>query len=738
MTPHQAGLRVVVIGGGIAGCCAAYHLASAGVAHVSILERAELGGAATRLSTGAVDTRRSEPALHEMGHYATEFYPHIAAQSGLDIGWRASGQVVYTSSAECWDHMRSMPARATMRGGPAELLSPPQVMHRLRIVAGDDLLGGIWLPGDGRIDPRQAVIALSRLNLAQGVRISEHTAAIGVDVVNGAIRAVVTADAEIVCDAIVIAAGAWSPDVARLCGVQLPQQATETQYVVTDGFGVDPALPLFSSPDERLYGREAAGGLMISCIDRHALPVEPGEPLPERLDRFASCWQTALRRFPALQRVKPRTLCNAAAGFTPDGRMLLGPVPGISGVFAACGFGADGWAMAPAAGRATAEWIVAGSPRIDASAFDVRRFSPAQSDRAYLRERVTEIPDRRGVPPAAEDAYSTSRNVCRSPIHDRLAEVGARFAPVNAWERTVWCNQVSGGASWMVHVVHELRAAAAGVLVIDRSADAKYSLSGSAVNAWLDLAAPPSPAHSAVRRGHVDVRHLPGAHGQVEAVVRLYARGADRCHLSATPDQHTRLMEWIRRAKPPADVRVNDDTTRYACLEFHGPQRAALIEALCKTGSARIHVREDRCNASTVLTLAARSATEVWGRLRTLGRDADLSIGGHFAEEALRIERGTPAFGREITPFTHTVTLGAFSSPLTQLGFGGQEPILAGDRCIGKLTSWVRLPGWQSTLALGLIDFSQWRGEALQILSDGQRWPLMPRESAWEVEMRNS
>jgi hypothetical protein len=150
----------------------------------------------------------------------------------------------------------------------------------------------------------------------------------------------------------------------------------------------------------------------------------------------------------------------------------------------------------------------------------------------------------------------------------------------------------------------------------------------------------------------------------------------------------------------------------------------------------RLQVREDPYHAATILILPAPSATDVWSRLLALGPPVGLSIGGHFAEEALRIQRGCPAFGREISPFTPVATVGAFLSPLQDLGFGGEDPIMAGGLRIGTVTSRLRLPDWPATLALGLIDFSRWRGEALQMVTGGRTWPLVPRETDWEIDLR--
>jgi hypothetical protein len=295
----------------------------------------------------------------------------------------------------------------------------------------------------------------------------------------------------------------------------------------------------------------------------------------------------------------------------------------------------------------------------------------------------------------------------------------------------------SAATGWMLNVVAQLHAADTGVLVVDHSADAKYSLSGAGLLDWLDTIAPAWPWRGGPQRNLVARRSLKGPDGQLEAIVRSLTRGVDRCLFYASPEHQPRVAEWLRRSTPPI-VKVRDDTARYTCLELYGPRRAELIATLSAPGHerTRILVREDRCNGSTLLTLPASAAAGVLHRLQTGDYAVGPAAGGELTEEALRITRGRPRFGHEITPLSPSLTLGAFSSPLPTLGFGRGDPILAGERPIGVITSRLRLPGWTTTLMLGRVDFAGWRGEALEIFAEGHRWPLAARETQWEIDMR--
>ena len=190
---------------------------------------------------------------------------------------------------------------------------------------------------------------------------------------DGVVQGVATANGMISCDTVVVAAGLWSGDLVKSCGLKLPLHALEHQYLITQPLGIDRNLPLFLSLDDQLYGREEVGGIMVGSLDDGAISLSTRQLpqnfafslLSERWPQFEPYMATAMRRFPILQSAGIKMLLNGPESFTPDGQMLLGPVPGATGLFCACGFNSNGMALAPAAGRFVAEWIVEGAPSVD-------------------------------------------------------------------------------------------------------------------------------------------------------------------------------------------------------------------------------------------------------------------------------------------------------------------------------------------------------------------------------------
>ena len=776
MSATKDGARVVVIGGGIAGCSVAYHLAALGVRDVLLLERSMLSSGTTWHSTGNMETYRDDPLIFEMVRYAAELYPRLAAETDRDIGWRNVGRVMYTDREDRWTSFQMLPELGRTRGIEVELLDPESVGRRLPIIETEGLMGGVWIPSDARINATDAVLAFAAAAKARGVRIRTETAATAIESRDGRVLGVATPDGRIDCDTVVVASGLWSRDVLATCGFRAPLYTLEHQYLITKSQGIDSKLPLFLSYDDQLYGREEVGGLMVGSLDDRAIPLAASELpqnfsfalLNERWAQFEPYLATAMRRFPLLRTAEVKMLLNGPESFTPDGQMLLGQIPGISGVYACCGFNSNGIALSPAAGRFLSEWIVDGAPGADVTKLDVRRFSPAQSEERYLRARIPEIPGYHCRMHRADADYLTARDVLRSPLHDALVAEGARFGSINGWERATWIAACAADDDWLDVISAEVAAAEHAVLAIDRSADVKVSVEGDPCALAMLRKVPPKGGAGTW------LQPLAGMYSQIEALVEVLPWTDGTVLIAAAPDLETRLLEWMRTIGVTLGLRCRDLTARFASLELIGPLATSLISRVtgptaaamasvpavssrvATVGGTPLHVQSSANGVRHRLTVPVEAAMGVWKSLQGSGREFGLRLGGHLAREAIRIRHGEPAFGREASPARLVEELGAyfavptglvpaavppkthrarrlvaFSTPLDTLGFGTGEVILEGGRTVGELTSRVRLPGWPATLALGLLNTNVPVSGVLVAVAAGRRWPLEPRITSW-------
>ena len=737
--------RVVVVGGGVGGCSVAYHLAKLGVRDVLLLERSVLSSGTTWHSTGNMETYREDALAYAMVRYGVEAIAQVQQESGQDVGWRCVGRVLYTDSELRMEKYRAMPETGRLLGIEAQILTPAEVARRLPIIDPAGLVGGVWIPNDARLNPTDLVMAFAKAARRRGAEIREHCGVQGLVLQDGRVCGAVTDAGTIECDTLIVAAGLWSNEILASCGLRLPLHALEHQYLITEPVpGVDATLPLFLSWDDQLYGREEVGGLIVGSLDDGAIPISaqdiPGELsfslLNERWEQFEPYLATAMRRFPALRTTGAKMLLNGPESFTHDGRMLLGPVPGAHGLYSACGFNSNGIALSSAAGRYLAEWIVEGAPSIDVTPLDTRRFAPVQATEAFIRERVTEIPGYSCGLHAATDDYRTARGIRRSPTHHLLAAAGAQFRSIAGWETAAWIAPPAGESDWIEAVSAEVAAAQRGVVVFDLSSDVKLALDESLAG-WLRARIDrlvPKAADAAWCA-------MQGMHGGAECLVRLLP-SANAVLLTASADQEQRLAGWLRSHAGAAGARFWNVTSAHALWELHGPRRHELLQALTSAsgapagwgfaGAVLVEAYEDSLLGVSALLLPADCACYVWERMLELSAGFGLRVGGHFAREALRVQRRVPRFGTELTPWVslrpteRRPRLLALTTRDPVVGFGSGDLVIAGGEVVGRTTSRAGLARESSAHMLALVEATTQDAE-LEVLIGRRRLPVAAR-----------
>ncbi|MBL8701829.1 MAG: FAD-dependent oxidoreductase [Alphaproteobacteria bacterium] len=759
---------VVVIGAGVVGTSAAYHLAAAGAGDVVLLETARIGAGTTWHAAANMETYRSDPRLHDMIVYALDLFPKLEAESGQAIGWRASGRVTFTADRDRFAAMRSVPARTRARGIDIELIGREEIARRLPIINPAGLEGGLWVPSDGRLDPTGLATAFARAARRRGAQVVEGVRSAAIRTRGGRIAGVATPQGEIACTAVVVAAGLWSRDVAATCGVQLPMMALQHFYLLTKPIaGLARDLPLFLSYDERIYGREDVGGLLMGVFDSDAIPVEPADLpadfafslLPENWNQISDNIRVVMNRFPILERAEIRTLVNGPESFTPDGQMLLGPAPDIGGLFLACAMNSNGIALASGAGRAVAELIVAGRSSIDVTRFDPRRFARFQSTRAYLRQRIPEIPTAMCGAVDAAGEFTTARGLCRSPLHEALRERGAVFETCAGVERPAWFAAPGDDDRWTA-VAREVARAGAQSALVDRSGDAKLRLEGPGAAALLRRLCGVTALHA-----EQVARAAPflDARGGVQAMPLVLRLGEAAWLLVAEPDQAIRLADWIREvgAANPGWI-LTDVSAALAAIELVGPRAATSLAALAGEETAAPHapgvhrasVGVVPCEVAVVdprSHVLVLCATDLAGSLLDALENAGIVAIGRLAADTLRVRQAIPRFGRDITPAIDATAAGLVGA-LDGDGHLGQgairaapagrvlrlfrlrgahsgdladEPILAHGRFAGFVTSGTLVPDTHGATLFALVDAAA-DPAALELVVDGATRPLEP------------
>ncbi|MGH7333227.1 MAG: NAD(P)/FAD-dependent oxidoreductase, partial [Candidatus Rokuibacteriota bacterium] len=380
---HSA--QVVIVGGGVAGCSIAYHLAQLGCRDVVVLDRGELTGGSTFHSAGLVGQLRSSVALTRVNMASVELYRQLARQTGHDPGWRQVGSLRLASSRERLLELKRQVGWARTFGLPLTLITSKEAQDLFPLLDVDGVEGALYLPTDGHIDPSGLALALAAGARASGVTFRTRVNVTGITLERGRVRDVQTDAGPIRCEIVVNATGIWAPELGRLVGLTVPVIPLAHQYLVTRPLpDVRRQLPTLRDPDRLVYLREEVGGLLMGGYERSPAPWGlDGIPrdfthtlLAPDWPRFSDLMGKAISRVPALEGAEVIKLINGPESFTPDGEFILGEAPQAGGFFVAAGFCAHGIAGAGGVGKVMAEWIVAGRPPMDLWRMDIRRFGP--------------------------------------------------------------------------------------------------------------------------------------------------------------------------------------------------------------------------------------------------------------------------------------------------------------------------------------------------------------------------
>jgi 4-methylaminobutanoate oxidase (formaldehyde-forming) len=428
--------RVVIVGGGIAGASVAYHLARAGWTDVLLLEKGELTSGSTHHAAGLVTQFNPAPAMLRFRRYSVALYEELGV-------FAAVGSVRIASSRDALLDLRRAVSRVAALGLAVDELTPDEVAARLPGATADGIHGGIWIAGDGHVDPHIATHAVADAARALGVEVRRGTRLTAIELDGDrAVRAVQTDAGPIETQHVVNAAGIWAPQVAALAGVAVPSVPVDHQHAVLQA-RLPRDGPCFRDPEHLVYGRPEAGGMLIGGYEPEpvarwadGVPWRHGaSPVESDMDRFAPLLEGAIRRFPFLEHAGVmRLLCHPDA-MTPDGNPLLGPVPGVRGFWLAAGLSLNGFGAAGGLGKSLAEQMTSGETEWDVSAYRPSRFGAVYRDTAFAAEKAREVYRYYYRLRYPLDSSVWGRGHRLSPLHGRLAELGAVFGEAAGWER---------------------------------------------------------------------------------------------------------------------------------------------------------------------------------------------------------------------------------------------------------------------------------------------------------------
>ena len=677
--------RVVIIGGGIMGCSTAYHLAKLGWQDIVLLEQGRLTGGTTWHAAGLVGQLRGYQNLTRLIRYSTELYARLEAETGLSTGWKQSGSLIVARTEERMVLLRRSAAMANAQGVVCEPLTPAEAGEKYPIMRTDDLVGAVWLPGDGKANPTDITQALAKGARNGGVRIFEKTRVTAVETKDGRVTGVQTTAGAIQAEIVVNCAGQWARQLGRSVGVTVPLYSCEHMYIVTEKMeNVPRDLPVMRDPDGYIYFKEEVGGLLMGGFEPQAKPwnkdVIPDDfefgILPDDWEQFQILMDNALIRVPSLEKTGIKTFMNGPESFTPDLNYILGEAPQLKGFFVGAGFNSTGIASSGGAGMALAEWIVAGEPTLDLWPVDIRRFAGFHGNDTWLRGRVAETLGLHYAMPWPQREQESGRPFRRSPLYDRLKARGAWFGNKMGWERPNWFAGTGkvpdmqygwGRGAWFDAVAAEHRATREGVTVVDETSFGKILVQGRDAEAQLQRLAANDVA---VPVGRTVYTGLLNARGGFESDVTIARLGRDRFLMLTGSAQPVRDMDWLsRHVDESAHVTLTDVTGAWTVLSVMGPKSRALLQTVSRAdfsndGFPFGAIREVGVGNATVLAsrrtymgelgwelyVPVEFAVTVFDALHDAGAAFGLRDAGYYAIDSLRLEKGYRAWARELSP----------------------------------------------------------------------------------------
>ena len=500
--------RVAIIGGGVVGCSVLYHLTKLGWSDVMLLERSELTSGSTWHAAGGFHTLNGDTNMAALQGYTIKLYRELEAMTGMSCGLHHVGGVTLADNQDRFDMLVAERAKHRYMGLETEIIGPDEIAKIAPVTNTDGIIGGLYDPLDGHLDPSGTTHAYAKAARMGGAHIETHCKVLSTTQRADGTWDLVTDNGSVHAEHIVNAAGLWAREVGAMAGVYFPLLPMEHQYIVTEDVPQIAAMidaggehPHVMDPAGESYLRQEGRGL---CIGFYEQPCRPwavnGTPwdfghelLADDFDKIEDSIAFAYKRFPALESAGVKSVIHGPFTFAPDGNPLVGPVPGMRNYWSACAVMA-GFSQGGGVGLTLAQWMVEGEPERDVFAMDCARFG-AWITPGYTVPKVIENYQRRFSVSYPNEELPAARGLRRTPMYDHFSSMGAVWGAQFGLEVPNYFAQTGEpdfetpsfrrSNAWDA-VRREVKAVRSGVGINEVHNFSKFLVSGTGARAWLD------------------------------------------------------------------------------------------------------------------------------------------------------------------------------------------------------------------------------------------------------------
>ena len=683
--PLPKSSKVVVIGGGVAGCSVAYHLAKFGWKDTVLLERDQLTSGTTWHAAGLVGQLGATATITKLRKYSLNLYKELEKKTELSTGLKQNGAITVASSKARLQELLRQATSAQLFNVNVEVLDKQQVKNLYPVINDQDILGGVYMPEDGQADPVGVTNVLAKAAKMEGAQIFEKTPVTRILVKSNKIVGVATSKGKIDCDYVVLATGMWSRQIGEDIGVSVPLYPNEHFYIITEPMKDLPKdLPVLRDYNDCLYLKEDAGKMLVGIFEPGAKNafkdkgIVPNDfsfgEFPDDFDHFEPYLEKSFKRLPILENAGIRKFFSGPESFTPDTQYLLGETPEVNNLFTCCGFNSIGIASSGGAGRVTAEWMINGYMNEDLYSLDIKRFQKFHSSKKFIMNRVTEtLGDLYGMHWPYKQ-HKTSRDQKLLPYHEDLKKMGACFGQSGEYERPMW--YALDGAkpeyeysfnyqNWYPSVKHECKNTIENVGLFELSPFSKYEIKGEKAYEELQRLC---TANIKNEIGKCTYTHMlnQGAGIETDLTVVCLEKNYFRIISSAAVRTHDKAHILRHLSK---DIEFKDITDDLICLGIFGPKSRELLSKITnenlsnenfKFGTAKyikigsLNIWAQRLSyvgeLGYELYISNKNAKEIYDLIVETGKSFNLTHCGAHTMDTMRMESGFLHWAHDISP----------------------------------------------------------------------------------------